>query len=428
MTESIINESTAFREQEVILSIALDPKKISHYCISPDDFPSRVYRDIFFSINQAVMEGAADSLAVVMDKAESINPVVKASLMELVEQGIVTDPAYSIRSLRRLNETIRIAIELEQELAAYKKGDSTAISRIRDITFRSTSDDNDQYIYTMQDALKLAVEDIEDRYKQKHWLTGITTGIDILDEKICGFNKGDLVIIGARTATGKTAFMVNCLLRANVPALMISGEQPAEQIAKRAISVDGLVSSTKMRTPKLFNDGDFQKISLASGRLKTKSLYLFDKPSPTTQDVVEVARKYVKNHGVKILFVDYLGRIRGDSGKDKRLEIGGIAKSLKTLARELNIPVVCLAQLNRASENNADKQPQIVNLSESGMIETEADVIVLLHRPEMYEPHTDADKGILQMFIRKNRHGDTRKIRARWRGEYMRVDNLEGSA
>ncbi len=257
---------------------------------------------------------------------------------------------------------------------------------------------------------------------------GIPTGLMDLDSCLGGLHNEDLIIVGARPAAGKTAYMLNLALASTFPVGLISGEQGRGQIGMRTIAIDKLVNLHRMRTGQL-DDMEWARINDAINAAKAKNIWIFDKPAPSIDDVVRQARQWKYEKNIGILMVDYLQKLTGGAGENFRLQVGDTVGRLKDLARELKIPIVVLAQVKREIESRPMQQdglgrmPYAGDIAESGIIEQEADVVMTLYRPEVYDENP-AYKGIAYVNICKNRHGPVGYKRVSWRGEYLKFGDL----
>ena len=280
--------------------------------------------------------------------------------------------------------------------------------------------------HTIVEAMGEALNDIDEAL-QSGGLVGVNTGLPDLNDCLGGFYKSDLIVIGARPSVGKTCFALNIADRCGVPCGLISGEQASNQIGLRMMAISGRVSAHNMRRAKL-DESEWAKLTNVLSKTKTKRMWIYDKPGPDINDVARQARKWKHSNDISILFVDYLQKIRGPKGGKKdngRIdEVAEVARSLKDIARELNIPVVALAQVNRDVEKRQDKRPTMSDLANSGEIEREADQIITLYRDEVYEPDSKY-AGICEASVVKNRHGPTGVIKLAWSKEFMRFDGLE---
>jgi replicative DNA helicase len=236
-------------------------------------------------------------------------------------------------------------------------------------------------------------------------------------------------IIAARPAMGKTALLLNMILGAlAVPAGhsvgFISAEMPVAQIGTRICCMDGRVNSHKMRTGQL-DDEDWARLTAATGRLIGSKLRVFDKSGVSIGEIERLARRWKHEHGLTALYVDYLQRIKGVNPNAERWQqVGDNVMRLKELARELDIPVICLAQVNRACEERGNKRPGMGDIANSSEVEKEADQIMVLYRDEVYDENS-TDKGTAEINYVKNRHGPTGVVRVRWQAPFMRFCNLK---
>lgn len=264
-------------------------------------------------------------------------------------------------------------------------------------------------------------------------VTGVTTGFTDLDKKTAGMQPSDLVIVAARPSMGKTTFAMNLCENAAMdqdkPVLIFSLEMPAEQLMMRMLASFSRVDQTKIRTGQL-EDEDWARISSSMGILSSKkNIFIDDSSGLTPTDIRSRARRIAREHGgLGMIMVDYLQLMRVPGFKDNRtLEISEISRSLKALAKELNVPVIALSQLNRSLEQRSDKRPINSDLRESGAIEQDADLIMFIYRDEVYNENSEY-KGIAEIIIGKQRNGPIGKVRLTFQGQYSRFDNYAGPA
>jgi replicative DNA helicase len=277
----------------------------------------------------------------------------------------------------------------------------------------------DQFECTIQQAMKRALADMEEAQAAGGALRGITTGLADLDKTLGGWHDGDLVVIGARPAMGKTALMLHHAQSCKMPLGVVSSEQPAHQIAQRHIASIGKTSLSNLRQGKI---GEHEMNAVIQANRRLKEYWMLDRSSPSITDVERTARRWHHKHGIKILFVDYIQRIRG-VGDKRHEQVGDVVRGLKTLARDLNIPVVALAQVGRDVERRTNRRPGMADLADSSEIEKEADQVITLYRDEVYDadsPH----KGIAELGICKNRHGYVGTVHVEWRGEFVSFGDL----
>lgn len=282
--------------------------------------------------------------------------------------------------------------------------------------------------------LEKTLERIELLYKTpQDGVTGVDTGFTDLNKKTAGLQGSDLVIVAARPSMGKTTFAMNlcenAAMQQDKPVLIFSLEMPAEQMMMRMLASLSRVDQTKIRTGQL-DDEDWARISSTMGILmQKKNMYIDDSSGLTPTEVRSRARRVAREHGgLSMIMVDYLQLMRVPSLTDNRtLEIAEISRSLKALAKELNVPVVALSQLNRSLEQRADKRPVNSDLRESGSIEQDADLIMFIYRDEVYHPDSPY-KGTAEIIIGKQRNGPIGSVRLTFQGQHSRFDNYAGPA
>lgn len=273
-------------------------------------------------------------------------------------------------------------------------------------------------------ATQAAFAHLSKLYEAGDVLPGITTGLDALDAKLGGFHDGDLVVVGGRAAMGKTAFLgglATSAARGRHPVGIISGEQPVQQLAIRMLSAESQIDAMKFRNAS-FSERDWPAVMGSITTLSDLPMYFLDRSAPTMAEVVRVARRWKHKHGIKALYIDYLQRIVGE-GERKFEQVGNVARGLKNLARDLNIPVIVLAQVNRAVEQRVDKAPRMGDLSDSSEIEKEADQILMLFRQGYYDD--TVDPRLARVIVEKNRHGPTGYVDVHWNGGIMTFTDRE---
>lgn len=280
-----------------------------------------------------------------------------------------------------------------------------------------------KYDVSISQAIGAAIDQIETVWNMDGDLPGVSTGIRSLDSLLGGMQNGDLVIVGARPAMGKTAFMLNLSDKCGVSHAVVSAEQGRAQIAKRYMSINGNVDAHKLRVVKTMEDSDFAKIAGMVKRMEGRTIRIYDKPSPTLADIQRQARRWKFEHDCKIIFIDYLQRLDNAplSGRAKHEKIGEMVKGLKNLALELDIPIVALAQVKREAEGN---RPKMADIADSSEIEKEADVVITMYRDEVYNDDSP-DKGTCELLVQKNRHGPTAMVKVVFLDRYMRFEDYE---
>lgn len=260
-------------------------------------------------------------------------------------------------------------------------------------------------------------------------LTGVTTGFADLDKKTAGLQPSDLIIVAARPSMGKTTFAMNlcenAAMHSDKPVLIFSLEMPAEQIMMRTLASLSRVDQTAIRTGQINDDNDWAKISSTMAMLAEKpNMYIDDSSGLTPTELRSRARRVYREHGgLSLIMVDYLQLMRAPGFDNRTLEIAEISRSLKALAKELEVPVVALSQLNRTLENRTDKRPVNSDLRESGSIEQDADLIMFIYRDEVYHETTEENRNRAEIIIGKQRNGPIGRVPLIFQGQYSRFDN-----
>lgn len=271
-----------------------------------------------------------------------------------------------------------------------------------------------------------AVEEFQKRSDGQD-TSGLATGLKRFDERTTGLHAGDLVILAGRPAMGKTSLAMNWVEHAamheKVPAAVFSMEMPAIQLAQRLISAHGRINQQSLRTGELSAE-EWSRINSAASTLKESVIIIDDTPALSPTELRARARRMKREHGIGLIVVDYLQLMQiPDSRENRTNEIAEISRGMKSLAKELELPIIALSQLNRGVEQRDNKRPRMSDLRESGGIEQDADLIVFIYRDEVYNPDS-IDKGVAEVIIVKQRNGPTGTVRAGFQGQYTRFDNL----
>lgn len=277
--------------------------------------------------------------------------------------------------------------------------------------------------------LSSVVDDIQARFDRGGAITGLSTGFADLDAKTCGLNPGDLVIVAGRPSMGKTALALNVAEHVAVnedkPVLVFSMEMEGKQLSERSIASIGRVSMNSLRSGRM-SDDEWSKMSFAIGKLHQAPLLIDDSPALTVAQMRSRARRAAKKRGLSLIVVDYIQLARGE-GQSREQEVSSISRGLKAIAKEFSCPVIALSQLNRKVDERPNKRPLMSDLRDSGAIEQDADVILMMYRDEYYHPETP-DKGVAEIIIAKQRMGETGIIPVLFRGEFSRFENLTSEA
>jgi replicative DNA helicase len=279
------------------------------------------------------------------------------------------------------------------------------------------------------DLLDKTLDNLEKLFERGEAITGVTTGYLDLDKVLAGLQPSTLVVVGARPAMGKTSFALGmataAALKAERPVLVFSLEMSQLEMSQRILCSEALVDATRVRTGRL-TKSDWSKVHNAVGRLATAPIYIDDNAMTTIMDIRAKSRRLKARIGdLGLVIVDYIQLMSGrSSAENRQVEVAEISRNLKILARELNCPVVALAQLNRQLEQRADKRPMLSDLRESGSLEQDADVVMFLYRDEVYNPEDMGSRGLAEVHIAKHRSGPTATVRLAWRDQYTKFDDL----
>jgi len=327
--------------------------------------------------------------------------------------------------LRRL---INVATEVAQE--AYDSGGDAGdiLDRAEHMIFEIAQAKVRRDFVPMREILKHSFEVIQELYDKKEHITGVPTGYDDLDSITSGFQKSDLVVIAGRPSMGKTAFALNVAAHAaiekGIPVAIFSLEMGKEQLVQRMLCSEARVDAHKLRTGYLA-DRHWSSLTTAAGLLSESLIYIDDTPAMTVLEMRSKARRLKAESDVGLVIVDYLQLMRGLGRQENRQqEISEISRSLKALAKELEVPVLALSQLSRAVETRGgDRRPILSDLRESGAIEQDADVVAFIYRAEQYE-RTPENVGIAEIIVGKQRNGPTGTVRLQFSSECTRFDSL----
>ncbi len=416
-------------EQGVICMVIRDNSRMQNCDLEAYEFESWQNQEIYRVIQSLVSAGkVADIITICEDLAESCPgqeflPYIRHLVDESWSANSFEQCCEIVRGTYRKAQAIEIANELKRGLEGGNR-DSAVDSAIQQLMSLNTVGRN--FDHDMGAVMAGGVRMI-DEAMDADGLVGIDTGLPELNDSLGGFHNTDLIVIGARPAMGKTAMMLNLALAAKKPVGIISAEQGHEQMGLRLISIEGNLDSQKIRTGG-FYDEEWDGLTRTVNRLKGRPIRVNDEPGINISKIIRQARDWKFKYGIEALYVDYLQKIRAsDTRMKKHEQVGEVAGMLKNLARELEIPVIALAQVNRECEKRPNKRPLNSDLADASEIEKEADEILFLYRDEVYNPETP-DKGIAEIDISKNRHGPTGTVRCAFIGKFMQFKELAPKA
>jgi replicative DNA helicase len=416
-------------EQEVLGAVMLDNRALGRIRLDAADFYRRDHQLIFQAICDLDAEGKPYDVVTLGEWFEEQGRAEQVGngtyLFELVSTQGSAANVVAYAQIVRKHAILRRAIDVATELVndGYQSEGrepaeilDTAIRELMALTKSEARHD-----HSMKQAVTLAWQDAQEAHEHQGSIRGVPTGYDRIDKRLGGWHRGDLVILGARPSMGKTALMVNLALNAASQKHgvgLISGEQSAMQIGQRSVSAESHVPAERMRNG-AFEDEDWPRMTEAMRRLIERRVRIYDRSAPTLEEVCRTARQWKQEHGISVLFVDYLQRIRVPRAENRIAEVAETARGLKTLARDLEIPVIALAQVKADVDTRAgDKRPGLGDVANSDEATREADLIGFLFRPVVYDEN--ASPHAAELNFEKNRHGPTGRFRLHFDGKTMR--------
>ena len=425
-------------EQSVIGSMIMDREAIltASEIISGEDFYQHQYGIVFLAMKELYDEGKPVDLITLQDRLKEKDVPPEISSLEFVRDLLANVPTSAnvkyyaeivkeksmLRKLIKVNEEIANTCYLGKERVEDIMEDTE--KKIFDLVQRRGGGD---FVPIKQVVLN-ALDKIEAASKTKGSVTGIPTGFIDLDYKTSGFQPSDLILIAARPSMGKTAFVLNVAqhmaFKVNKTVAVFSLEMSKEQLVNRLLSLESRVDSQSIRTGNLTDD-DWGKLIEGAGIIGKSNLIIDDMPGISIADLLSKCRKYKMEMDLGIIIIDYLQLMTGSKKSESRQqEISEISRSLKEIARELNVPVVALSQLSRAVESRPDKRPMLSDLRESGAIEQDADVVMFIYRDDYYNKDTDK-KNIAEIIIAKQRNGPIGTVELVWLPNYTKFANMQ---
>ena len=425
-------------EQAVIASMLMDRENINRVSevLTKDDFYHQQYGLIYESILELNEEGKPVDQVILQNRLREKNLPPEYTSIEfltglvvaLPTQANLMDYADLVAKKALLRRVIKVCSGIEQDCFA-SEGD---VNRILDKTeadlmslIQKRTTDSEEPIMKV---VVRAIEKIEAAGKNSGNVTGVATGFLDLDRQTAGLQPSDLILLAARPSMGKTALALNIAeyvaFHEKQCVAIFSLEMSKDQLVNRLFSLESRVDAQKLRTGNL-NEGEWSALMEGAETIAHSDLIIDDKPGISIGELRSKCRKYKMEHDLKLILIDYLQLMSGSGRADSRQqEVSEISRSLKALARELNVPVVALSQLSRAVEGRPDHRPMMSDLRESGAIEQDADVVMFIYRDDYYN-HDTEKKGIAEVIIAKQRNGPIGTIELKWSPEYTKFFNLE---
>ena len=401
--------------------------------ITPEDFYFAQNREIFAVMMELFNENAPIDFVSVSERLaryDKLDAVGGTAYLRDVASVPTTYHVEYYSSIIKEKAIRRRLIDSARKIADISYGDGTSVDRVLERSEQliydvSSSDSGD--ILPINEIMVGAYQKIIEDSARDGGLTGISTGFNKLNERTGGLHGGELILIAGRPGMGKSSFAVNIAehvaINDNRTAAIFNLEMPREQIVNRIICSQALVDSHKIRTGTLTGE-DWEKIGEVVNKVALAPLYIDDTASLTVSQIRAKCRRLKQTRNLQLIVIDYLQLMQSGGRSDNRQqEISEISRSLKILAKELNVPVIALSQLSRASESRSDKRPMLSDLRESGAIEQDADMVMFLYRDEYY--NKDTENRLAECIIAKNRNGETGMFNLGWQGSYTKFSNVE---
>ena len=426
-------------EQSVVGAMLMDKDAIltAAEIVSGQDFYQTAYGVIFDSMVELFNEGKPVDLVTLQERLKEKDVPPEIASLEFVRDLVSAVPtsanvkyyAQIVADKSMLRKLIKLHDEISNTCYAGKESLEAILETTEKSMFQLLQQRNTGEYVPIRQVVLNALDRIEKASKSKGTVTGIPTGFIDLDYKLSGLQPSDLILVAARPSMGKTAFVLNIAqyvaFKKDRATAIFSLEMSKEQLVNRLFSLESQVDAQALRTGNM-KDSDWEKLIEGAGIIGKSKLIIDDTPGISVSELRSKCRKYKLEHGLDLIIIDYLQLMTGSVGKrseSRQQEISEISRSLKGLARELNVPVIALSQLSRAVESRPDKRPMLSDLRESGAIEQDADVVMFIYRDEYYNKDSEYKKQA-EIIIAKQRNGPVGTVHLAWLGEYTKFANL----
>ncbi len=426
-------------EQSVVGAMLMDKDAITaaSEMISGSDFYQSAYGIIFDSMVELFNEGKPVDLITLQERLREKDVPPEIASLEFVRDLVTAVPtsanvkyyAQIVADKAMMRRLIKLNEEIENVCYAGKEPLEAVLEKTEKSVFELLQQRNTGEYVPIRQVVLNALERIEKASKNKGTVTGIPTGFIDLDYKLSGLQPSDLILVAARPSMGKTAFVLNIAqyvaFKKNRSVAIFSLEMSKEQLVNRLFSLESQVDAQALRTGNM-KDSDWEKLIEGAGIIGQSKLIIDDTPGISVSELRSKCRKYKLENDLDLIIIDYLQLMTGSVGRSsesRQQEISEISRSLKGLARELNVPVIALSQLSRAVESRPDKRPMLSDLRESGAIEQDADVVMFIYRDEYYNKDSEYKKQA-EIIIAKQRNGPVGTVHLAWLGEYTKFANL----
>jgi replicative DNA helicase len=426
-------------EQAVLGAVFLEPEALitASEILLPEDFYRSTHQRIYRVMLDLNAKGEPVDLITVTSELSDNNQLDEVGGLSFLTELADSAPTaanieyYSkiVEEKSLLRRLIRTATEITANSYAREEEVEAILNEAEKSILEVANRKNTSAFTAIKDVLVHAYDNIEALHNRKGDITGIPTGFNDLDRMTAGFQRNDLIIVAARPSVGKTAFALNIAqnvaTKTEENVAIFSLEMGAEQLVMRMLCAEGNIDAQRLRTGALLPE-DWQKLTMAMGSLSAAGIYIDDTPGIRINDIRAKCRRLKQEKGLGMILIDYLQLIMGSgkSGENRQQEVSEISRSLKALARELEVPVIALSQLSRGVESRQDKRPMMSDIRESGSIEQDADIVAFLYRDDYYDKETES-KNIIEIIIAKQRNGPTGTVELAFVKEYNKFVNLD---
>ena len=446
MEETIIRKvqpHSVEAEQAVLASMLMNREAVVNVAdmLMKDDFYQVQYGVIFEAMVELYHEGASIDMITLTERLKEKGVPENVYSIEVMQELLNVVPvstnakkyAEIVKDRANMRRLIKMAETTANECYSLKDSSANILSNVENQVLElSQSGGNGDDFTPIREVVDNVLRNIRKASKQQGNITGVPTGFLDLDDMLTGLHGSELILIAARPAMGKTAFVLNIaeyvILKTDVPVAIFNFEMNKEQLVQRMIAMESQVNSQNIRTGNL-QDDQWMKLYESSNIIGSTKLFIEDQSNVTIGVIRNKCRKLKQRHNVGLIIIDYLQLMSGNGRTDSRQqEVSEISRGLKVLAKELDVPIIALSQLSRAVEARTDHRPMLSDLRESGSIEQDADVVMFIYREDKYRDDLpEEDKNKAEIIIAKQRNGATGTVMLGWQGEYTKFVNLEHS-
>ncbi len=425
-------------EESILSAILLDNSTLLDVLeiLSPDHFYRTAHQKIFAAVSELFSKSEPVDLVTLTNMLRDRNEIDEIGGAAYLARIVDTVPsAINVQHYARIvrdKSALRRLIAKANEITQHCYEDGGDLDQVLDFAeasvFEISEDKHQAAFHPISKIIESNIDALEERQGNRALVTGVPTGFTQLDHKTSGLQGSDMIILAARPSMGKTALALNIARNAavdgNVPVAIFSLEMSKESLSERMLCAEARVDSGRLRGGFL-NPEDWNRITEAASALSEAPIYIDDSPDISATSIRTKSRRLKMDKDLGLIIIDYLQLMKGRAGTERRdLEISEISRSLKLLAKELNVPVIALSQLNRKLEERSDKRPQLSDLRESGALEQDADVVAFIYRDEVYnKDENNPNRGTAELIVAKQRNGPTGMVPLTFLGQYTRFEN-----